>query len=292
MSRSYARIACSIWDDDDHFMELSPGAQRTYLMLISQKDVSACGTLPLTIRRWAGRLKPEYRDQLGPWLAELSAEKFIICDENTEELLIRTFVKWDGGYTNTKRVLAIHAVSKALRSPILRQVLAEEMGKLGLRAQFSMPGAISADEYPIDAPSDTASDDTSDTRRVVVTKVSSSTSTQNPETTTLEPGANGAGKPAAPLASKTLRGTRLPENFSVTDDMRDWANQAVPGLDVDRSSMMFRNHWLSKTGADATKLDWARTWQNWLMKDFQSLPSRRQVGPRVYGGPGERKSYV
>jgi hypothetical protein len=30
----------------------------------------------------------------------------------------------------------------------------------------------------------------------------------------------------------------------------------------------FRNHWVAKTGRDATKLDWYATWQNWCSSDI------------------------
>jgi hypothetical protein len=40
----------------------------------------------------------------------------VLVDEDTEELLVRTFVKWDGGYKHAKRVLAVAAYTKAIRS--------------------------------------------------------------------------------------------------------------------------------------------------------------------------------
>lgn len=34
---------------------------------------------------------------------------------------------------------------------------------------------------------------------------------------------------------------------------------------IETEAIKFRNHWTSKTGKDATKLDWSRTWQNWVL---------------------------
>lgn len=186
MTRFYGRIACSIWDNQE-FLALSPGAQRTYFMLMSQDNVTPCGTLPLTVRRWAKTVSPDYRDELPKWLEELSASRFIAYDEDTEELLIRTFVKWDGGFTNSKRIPAIHSASIALRSPILCPILAAEMVKCELVPQFRYNPDVVPGESPIDRPSDSLSDTLSDSHRVVFESVTTSTSTLKPETGNRKP---------------------------------------------------------------------------------------------------------
>lgn len=290
MSRSYGQISCSIWDDDDDFAELSVGAQRTYVMLTTQKDLSACGTLALTVKRWAGRIRAQERHLLPEWLTELAAARFVGMDENTEELLIRTFVKWDRGYTNTKRLMAIHGASKALRSPILRGILAAEFVKLGLTPQFPTPDPVCPDEYPIEALSDRASDDPSDTRRVVVTYLSSDSTTHEPKTGNQEPGSTDSGKPDPPAAKSKPPRTRIPENFEVTPDMIRWARDRCPNITqpfLDLSTNRFIDHFENAT-RNAMKVNWLRTWQNWVETDYQRNPP----GPTWSGAAtnGHRRS--
>lgn len=67
------------------------------------------------------------------------------------------------------------------------------------------------------------------------------------------------------------RGTRIPEPFIVNGEMRAWAKERVPGVDVNSSTERFVNHWRSTTRG-ATKLDWLATWRNWLISDFDRLP--------------------
>lgn len=67
--------------------------------------------------------------------------------------------------------------------------------------------------------------------------------------------------------ARAPRGTRIPDPFVVTREMREWASEHAPLVNVDRCTVRFVNHWRAKTGRDATKLDWPRTWQNWLLKD-------------------------
>jgi hypothetical protein len=61
------------------------------------------------------------------------------------------------------------------------------------------------------------------------------------------------------------RGSRLTANWTPSDDTRQWTIQQISAADVVDELEKFRNHWISKTGKDATKLDWDRTWRNWVL---------------------------
>jgi hypothetical protein len=79
------------------------------------------------------------------------------------------------------------------------------------------------------------------------------------------------------------RGSRIPDPFIVTADMRLWASTGAPAIDVDRSTEKFVNHWRSTT-RNATKLDWIAAWRNWLMNDAdrnQSKPTPTQRAERT-----------
>ena len=79
------------------------------------------------------------------------------------------------------------------------------------------------------------------------------------------------------------RGTRIPDPFIVTADMRRWASERCPAVDVNRSTEKFVNHWRSTT-RNATKLDWEATWRNWLMNDQdrnQSKPTPTERARRT-----------
>ena len=71
------------------------------------------------------------------------------------------------------------------------------------------------------------------------------------------------------------RGTRIPDPFIVTKEMREWAAERTPLVDVNTSTERFVNHWRAKAGRDATKLDWIATWRNWLIRDQDERQNRR-----------------
>jgi hypothetical protein len=131
MARSYANVLTAIWRDED-FRELSAAAQRTYLMLVTQPNISAAGTLPLTLVRWASHAKDTTPASLRADLAELEATRFVFVDEVTEEVLVRSFVRHDNGYRNPKRKHAIVGAAGEMASPVLRAALEVEFDRLGL----------------------------------------------------------------------------------------------------------------------------------------------------------------
>jgi hypothetical protein len=86
----------------------------------------------------------------------------------------------------------------------------------------------------------------------------------------------------APPVARATRGGRLPDDFTVTPEMRAWAAQRVPGMDLGWHTEKFINHWQSATGASATKSDWVKAWKNWLMRDYE--PKRATTTPpRKFG---------
>lgn len=76
---------------------------------------------------------------------------------------------------------------------------------------------------------------------------------------------------SAPKAPKR-RGTRIPDDFAVTPAMVTWAREKTPNVDGRRETEKFVNYWQAKSGAGATKLDWAATWRNWMLTAAERLP--------------------
>lgn len=131
MARDYAQIFTAIWKDAD-FRALDSGAQRVYLLLVTQPDISAAGTLGLTINRWSRFAEDTTRSGIEKDLYALEESGFICFDEETEELLVRTFIKHDRGYGNSKRRGAIIDTARLVNSAKLRAALWSEFAKLGI----------------------------------------------------------------------------------------------------------------------------------------------------------------
>ena len=129
MGRSHARIFTVIWDDPD-FLALSGMAQRCYLMLLSQPNLGHAGVLPTTVRRWTLLCADEDEGRLRGALAELAGCRFVVIDERTEELLVRSLIRNDGVWKQPKVLAVAITEAASIRSAVLRATVAEELGRI------------------------------------------------------------------------------------------------------------------------------------------------------------------
>lgn len=155
MARRYAPILVSIWEDDD-FQKLSEGAQRCYLMLLSQRKLSMVGVLPYTPRSWSRGCRYTTTETIEAELEELRAARFVIIDHGTDELLIRTVVKHDPP-RGPKSVTAMWRALDAVDSVPLRREIVRYAPPSALRGEeVAVPAFVTA--LMSDAPSHTPSD--------------------------------------------------------------------------------------------------------------------------------------
>lgn len=70
----------------------------------------------------------------------------------------------------------------------------------------------------------------------------------------------------ARIAPKSKRGTRLAEDFDPPADWIDWAvkKRGWSKAEAIDEAECFARYWQAKPGREACKLDWPKTWQNWV----------------------------
>lgn len=74
-------------------------------------------------------------------------------------------------------------------------------------------------------------------------------------------------------ASPKKIGSRLPDPFEMPVEWRRWAvNAGMDMGDVTHEATTFTRYWQAKAGRDATKLDWLKTWQNWIDRKLKERP--------------------
>jgi len=144
MARTHGRILTGIWGDDD-FAALDAAAQRMYLFLLSQPDLSHAGLLPMRTRRWAKKVAGETVESIEATLGVLEAARFVVLDEETEEVLVRTFVRNDGVWKQPKVMMRMREDAAQIESPRLRQAFAVELANLPLHELSTSPGGSGRD---------------------------------------------------------------------------------------------------------------------------------------------------
>jgi hypothetical protein len=174
MTRRYADVPTSIWDDDGRpqgFRRRSRYAKLTLLMLKTQRNISAAGVLPITLPRWAnilgGEDDPVTVDDVAADLRERARSGDVVIDETTSELLVVDFVYEDKGYGNPKRLPVIQRASREIESPPLRAALAVEFEHLGLTYAHLVPARALPGASGTDSQADSLSGSPADTHNQV-----------------------------------------------------------------------------------------------------------------------------
>lgn len=129
MAREHAAIRLDIWGDDD-WRNLSMAAQHLYLHLLSTPTLSYAGVADWRPARIAGMSAGSTRASVTAAADELEAALFIVRDDETEEVLIRSFLKHDGLLHKPNVAKAMVSAYTKTVSSKLRGVIVHELGKL------------------------------------------------------------------------------------------------------------------------------------------------------------------
>ena len=129
MAREHGRIYTSIWSDED-FRRLTVGAQHMYLMLATSPTLSYCG-----VADWRpARLRPLARDwdkaAFRAAVVELVQRLYVVVDEDTEEVLVRSFIRNDGLMKQRHMGVSMAKAHSAVSSNALRGVIVHELIRL------------------------------------------------------------------------------------------------------------------------------------------------------------------
>lgn len=76
------------------------------------------------------------------------------------------------------------------------------------------------------------------------------------------------------------RGTRLPDDFCLNSEMREWAAKSVPHVDLTLALAEFIDYWRGVPGQRGRKLDWLGTWRN-RMRELEGRRNGRQAPSKV-----------
>lgn len=306
MPRSEARIFTSIWRDPAYVC-MPADAQWLYEFLLSQDDLTYCGVLPLRPSRWCKKAADMTTGRIGDalkWLegtakgspnpnSDSAPTPLVVADAETGELLVRSLMRRDGIWKMPNIFkLAIEAAAQVESPRILGALLAEaqrfpldETGSDLVRTLVEdfIANLEKGSPYPTPYPSPDPSDNPTDE------------GSGNP-TAKGHARARGSGDPLLtpgrfpePLipvpqdltSLSRKNGTRLPDDFAVTEAMREWAAEHTPHVAAERELARFCDYWRSKPGKDGRKLDWPATWRNWMRtaEDRQGPRERPPPGP-------------
>lgn len=129
VARDRANINTDIWNDDD-FRALSAPAQLLYMQLLTSKSLSYSGVADWRPNRIAVLSAGRKRAEVESAAEELQHGLYIVVDEDTEEVLVRSFLRWDGLLQKPNVSKAMVTAWNKTYSMTLKGVVVHELKRL------------------------------------------------------------------------------------------------------------------------------------------------------------------
>lgn len=162
--RSYGKIKLSAQSDPE-WRQLSHTAQWLYWALVGSEKLSACGVIEWRPKLFAALSPTLNAAGVESALDELRAKKYVVLDEETDELLLRSFIRNDDVVSNKNMMVSVVKAWRMIYSLRLRGVVVHELLRLkaehGQYAIWEHPEMIDAikrtqpvNVFELDAPDD------------------------------------------------------------------------------------------------------------------------------------------
>lgn len=290
MARDHARVNVTIWGDPK-FRRLPPPAQHLYLALWTSPELSYCGVHDWRPARLTGLAEGWTREAVEQAAACLAARHFLVIDHDTEEVMIRSWIRWDGLMKQPRMAISCINAYSAVASPTIREVVVHQLNELrekepdysawGDERVQEVLSHPSADPKTLPTPSDPFGGGVTPgftpdvtpplTHGLGQTQGKGKGSVSVPPTPAPAPAPNSI--TPAPPRSRRKPEQPLPEDWSPNDTHREQARAA--GIDLERETEAFRSH---AQANDRRLRDWDAGFRMWLTKarptNVRPLPRR------------------
>lgn len=138
MAREHANIRLDMWGDQD-WRSLTMPAQWLYELLLTHPQTNRAGVCDWRPKRLAAMAAGVTVADVESMADELVQGYFIVVDEDTEEVVIRSYVKYDGVLKQPNMAITMANDWTGVASDRIRSVVAFEVQKLRLE-QPDLPG--------------------------------------------------------------------------------------------------------------------------------------------------------
>lgn len=283
MARDRANINTSIWTDQD-FRDLNMGEQHLYKLLMTHPTLTYAGVVDWRPARIAAMTADATAEGVRATAASLQAKRYVFIDEETEEILVRSFLRHDGLLKQPKLSISMVNAFGAVASKRIREVVTHELQRLFEEspewAAFTQPKVQALLKGKgTDMSEFTEGLTPSVTLPFTLNAGQAQALPTTTATTTATPSSREEGKKISP----TNRKTSCPDIFPVTESMKAWAKENNIGADLKEQTAKFLDHHASK---GSTFVDWTRAWQNWMRNSKEWAKPQADpnaIVPAMYG---------
>lgn len=280
MPRDYAQIRPDIWADD-HWRTLTPGAQWLYMHLLTSPKLSHAGVTDWRPARIAKIARTLTQEGVRKYAEELARERFVLADDETEEIVIRSFVRHDGVLLNPNLWKSLGSAFADIYSAPIKAMVASEVRRL-------------RDEHPdaIVTPKGRQVDPWQSPHLQTLLKSGINRGSDTPSHTPSDTGSpmgSGTGSPPIPTPTPTpeaslpvdakRKETRIPKDWAPTAEHITRAKSS--NVDVYSEAENFRLH--AETH-DRRAVNWNAAFTTWLKKSKPTVTDGTRRRHQFNGG--------
>ena len=138
MAREYSQIKSTIWADND-YRALSSDAQHLYFVLLTLPGINLAGVRDWRPKKLVPLSSGKTEQIIRAAAAELDVARFVVLDEETEEIMVRSFVRHDGVLKSPNIARGSALAWAAIGSEKLRSAYAAEV-KRAAEEDPTLPG--------------------------------------------------------------------------------------------------------------------------------------------------------
>ena len=261
MARDRANINTNIWTDT-HWRQLTRDQQWLYELLLTHPELSYAGVSdwrPGRLMQFSAGTSRQEIERIG---AELQAERFIFIDEDTEEVLIRSFLRHDGILKQPKLTVSMINAYGAVSSNNIREVIVHELTRLHKESPdtkaFENPKVMAILKQPARSMDAFTLGFTPELTLGVTPNASQAQALPTTTATTTSTSTDVEGSGETRRKKPTIL---LPASWKPNEAHTKYANDE--GIALDFQAERFRNH---AEASDRHMADWNAAFRNWLLK--------------------------
>jgi len=129
MPRNFAQIRPEMWLDDE-WRAMTPAGQHLYMLMLTDPELSHCGVADWRPGRIAQRAAEWSTLQVMQAAVECSDHYFLVFDQDTEEVLVRSFLKHDGLLKQPRMHVSVAKAFGGIGSNKIRAAIVFELLRL------------------------------------------------------------------------------------------------------------------------------------------------------------------
>lgn len=259
MARDRANINTAIHADQD-WRDLTIAEQHLYWLLSTHPDLNYVGVCDWRTARISAMAADATREGIQATAESLQSKRFVFIDEDTEEILVRSFLRHDGLLKQPKLSISMVNAFGAVASKKIREVVTFELQRL--HVEFPEWAAFRQEKVMalVKGKGTDMAEFTHGFTPALTPPVTLNAAQPDPLHTTTAT-TTSSKEDRADKSAARKRANQIPDGYTLSEDLLKWTRVAHPSVNIAHEFEQFRDYHRAK---GSTMKDWDAAWRTWV----------------------------